>query len=116
MSKVTIGGQEYEVPPLKFKQLKIIWPKVKGTMAAIKTAQENTKPGEDIADAMFAAVDDAAFIIATAMQRTNPEHTPQWIEETLEANEVGGLAAAVTQLMLDSELMKMGKQEPAASE
>lgn len=117
--KVKIGGQEYDVPKLKYKQLKQIWPRMKGTvtkMAAAKQANEDKGANSDSVENTFAAVDDAIFVISSAMQRTNPEHTEEWISDNMEPGEAVGLVQCIWQLMTATGLIQPGKLDPAAVE
>lgn len=113
MTKVTIGGNEYEVPVLKFKQLDVIWPRVKTSFSKLAEIK-GAGPSVESADNMFSAVADCTFIIGTAMSRIDPEKTPDWVMNNLDVSEMQDLAAAVMNLMVESGLIKAGKQTAAA--
>lgn len=108
MAKVTIGGEEIDLPPLTFKALKKVWPKVKSQFAKLQAAQTN-EPSVEGADSMFDAVDDALFIIAAALAKSQPALTYEALEDVLLPKEAAGLAVAVNDLMIESELVKVGK-------
>src|SRR5690606_33094985 len=112
-------GVEYEVPSLKYKQLKAVWPRMKGTFDQMQKAKaEREGPSKDGVDAMFGAVDDSIFIIATALQR-NPDNahmTPEWVEDNLEPTEATAFPAVIMSIMTETGLIKAGKPDPAMAE
>lgn len=118
MTKITVDGKEYEIPRLKFKQLKIIWPRLRDSFTKMQTARQATGKTVDGVTALFEATEDAFFVIATAMSREPPPGmeivTPEWLEENMEPLEVQQLPRVINDIMLETGLMKMGKPDPAA--
>ncbi len=119
---ITLGGKEYDVPPMKFKQLKAIWPRIKTTFDRVQDLRR-TDPQKladqplDGVQLSFDAVEDAAFIIGTAMQRVDPAHTPEWVVEQLDPSDLPQLTKVINQLMIDSNLVKpTGKSAPAVED
>lgn len=125
---VKIDGKEYTVPGLKYKQLKEVWPRLKGTFdkmqaarasmdAKRKAAGDSEEPlvDKDSVDGMFGAVDDSIFIISSALRR-DPEQahmTPEWIEEHMDPSEATAFPAVIFQIMTATGLVKAGKLDPA---
>lgn len=99
MAKVTIGGTEYEIPPLNFKGIKKVWPHV-----ASLIANGDDMPLED----SLKVVDVTIVAIAAAFERSHPERTVEWIEESLMANEIAELQFVLKDLLRDSGLIKDG--------
>jgi len=125
-TKIKVGGVDYEIPRMKFKQLKAIWPRMKDTVGQFVEAKQHGKSVDGIT-AMFAATDDAVFVVATAMSRLTPpadlkmedgtlvtKFTPEWLDDALEIDEAQQLARVVNELMVDTGLVKLGKIDPAA--
>lgn len=100
MAKVTIGGEEHEVPPLNFKGIKKVWPMV--SKMAAKTANSDTLTTEDGLE----AVDVAIAVVAASFERHNPEKNADWIEENLHGSEVAGLQMAMQDIMIESGVME----------
>lgn len=132
-TKITIDGNEYEIPRMKFKQLKRIWPRMKDTVSKMVEARKQGKSVDGVTD-MFAATDDAIHVVAAAMSRmerpegldvtmeSSPGEPPvilrtfsfEWIEEKLEINEAQQLSRVINELMIDTGLVKAGKLDPEA--
>lgn len=117
--KVKIGGKDYEVPKLKYKQLKAIWPRMKGTLAKLQAAKgandaNGGTPNADSVTGTFDAVDDAIFVISQALMRNNAEHTAEWIESEMEPSEAIGMVNCIWELMTATGLIKPGKLDQAA--
>lgn len=92
MTKITVGGEEYTIKPLNFKTLKKAFP-------IVQRAAELTDPME-IADA-------SVQVIALAMERTNKEHTLEWLEENLSMPETRALGEVVLDLVKESGLVEV---------
>lgn len=128
-TKVTIGEVVYDLPKLKFKQLKTIFPRMRGTFEALKQAKSKRgdSPLESVMDT-FTAIDDAMYVIAAAYARTNrtvdgvvldyEKATQHWLDffnDELEPDETAGLTQAIWELMNETGLIKMGEPLPAGT-
>lgn len=97
MAKVTIGGVEYEVPPLNFKGIKKVWPHVAKLM----------EHGENLAlEDSLSVVDVTIVAIAAAFEREHPERNVDWIEDNLKAAEIAALQFVLKDLLRDSGLIR----------
>lgn len=100
-TKFTIGGEEYDAPPLNFKALKKCWPASQKVMAAISKGEGNLTPEESL-DVLDAAV----VITQAAIEKNYPEMTKERVEEELMAHELMELQPKITELMIASGLLK----------
>lgn len=110
-TKVIIGGKEYSLPPLNFKALKVAFPSVQRVMDTL-TKSKGSLSVEGSVLAMEAAVD----IIAAAMAKPYPEMTKEVIEEELQASEITGLTSSITDLLINSGLVKQATGKSSAGE
>lgn len=103
-TKVSIGGQEYEVPAdaFTFKVFKKVWPWIEKVMAQ----GANTPPME--------AMEGAVRIVAAALEKTNPDLTYEKIEDSISATEIGELAEKVP-LMMEKAGLTSGETKPPAA-
>lgn len=114
MTKVTIGGTEYEVPVMMYKQLKAIWPRMRTTFSKIQKARTEAAAEEvDGVSGMFDALDDAIFVVGTALTRDDPAHTPEWVENNMTPLEAQALPNVVMSMMQETGLIKTGERPPA---
>lgn len=102
MAKVTIGGEEYQIPPLNFKGIKKVWPHV----AKLIEVGEELAPEDSLK-----VIDVTIIAIAAAFEREHPERTTDWIEEHLMADEIADLQFVLKDLLRDSGLIKEGTPE-----
>lgn len=98
MTKVTIGGTDYDVPPMKFKTLKKAYP-------IIMAARESDDPME------VASV--GIEVLSLAMTKQHPDMTPEWLEEEMFINETMALGEFIGQIMVDSGLVTEGDLKTA---
>lgn len=102
-TKVTIDGQEYNLPVMKFKTLKKAFP-------IIEEVQASDDP---------IAMSEAAIKVISMALLQNPAYdkmTPEYIEDVIDAKETFELAPAMFALMQESGLIpKNAKLELAAS-
>lgn len=97
MAKVTIGGEEYQIPPLNFKGIKKVWPHVAKLI----------EQGDNLAlEDSLSVVDVTIVAIAAAFEREHPERTIDWIEENLKATEISDLQFVLKDLLRDSGLIR----------
>ena len=108
-TKVTIGGKEYELPPLNFKALKTSFPFIQRVI----NSQAAGKGAQDVEGAVL-AMDAAVNIIASAMAKPYPDMTKERIEDELLASEITGLTSSIHQLLLDSGLVKQASGKSPA--
>ena len=71
---ITIGGREFIIPPLSFKQVKALWPII----------QEISKPEKTIVD----AVDGFTQVVHAAISRNYPDVTQEEIADLLDFGNV----------------------------
>lgn len=105
VAMVKIGGVERELPPLKFKQLKKIWPRLR----RVFEAQQGTVDPLD-------AVDSLIFIVAASLERSGSPLTIDQIEDELEPAEIEGLFPAINQLIEESGIKLAGEVLPAGGQ
>lgn len=110
-TKVIIGGKEYSLPPLNFKALKRAFPSVQKVMDAVT----NSGQASD-AESSIMAMDAAVDIIAAAIAKPYPEMTKEVIEESLLASEIAALTGSITELLLNSGLVKPAEGKLSAVE
>lgn len=101
-AKVTIGGEEYELQPLVFSQMRKVWPFLQKHAAKASAPQLNPddEGGPDVAGFMAAemeAAEDVIKILAVAIR--DPEKDAEWISDNLLASEVPGLQTAMLDLL-----------------
>lgn len=127
MAKITVDGREIEIPKLKLKQLKIVWPKLRDSFQKM---QEAKKSGDKVdgVTMLFASTEDALFVICTALHRLPPpsetlklddgtelkHYSPAWFDEQLDPTEVQQLPRVINDIMIETGLFKMGKPDPEA--
>ena len=102
VARVMIGGVERELPPLRFKQLKKIWPRLR---AVFEVEKGYTDP--------LAAVDSLIFIVATATERSEAPMSVDEVEDLLEPQEIQGLFPSVQELITESGITLAGEAGPA---
>lgn len=95
---VTIDGKEYNIPKMKFKQLKACFPLV---MAA-----QNAEDPMEMASAAIA-------VLSVALTKAHPEMTPEWIEENIEVEETKALGRVIADIMIQAGLMNEGDAKAA---
>lgn len=93
MSKIIIGGEEHEVPPLNFKALKKLYPVVK-KMKLVSQEQAEADP-----DLAMEALDATVEILSIALARSPTPLTVDQIEEKLLANEIPALQPALMEIL-----------------
>ena len=97
MTKVTIGGNEYETSPLNFKALKRVWPHV--SKLVDKTGEQTMEDG-------FEAMELAVVVVVSSLQRKHPELTEEFVEENLLTTEIKGLQEAMYAVLRESGLLQ----------
>lgn len=90
MAKVKIDGTEYDIPVMKFSQLKRAYP-------IVQEIEEETDPMKLMAAAIR--------VVSIAATRKFPDLTPEFIEENLDVNEAKALMTTMTDLMKDAGLI-----------
>lgn len=113
MSKIIVGGTEMDVPVLKFKALKGVWPEIQKMQAVVLEAKDSG----DVStlDAM-AMADVATKIIAMALSQSNPEHNQDWLEENLDINEVPQLGPVMLDMLIESGLVNRAEADKQSRE
>lgn len=108
-ASVTIGGEEYQLKPLVFAQMKKIWPYLKSHMNQPEVNLEG-KSAEELAEiamtAEMKAAEDAIQILAVALR--DPEKDAEWVEGNLLTSEIPGLQPAMLELLQISGLVPEG--------
>ena len=97
MATVKIGGQEYTTGPLKFKQLKKLWPIIQENQKLAKEAKDSggqVDPMESMGNAIK--------IVHAALERTNPDLTVEKIEDEIDANECVALQTVILDILEES--------------
>lgn len=87
---ITIDGKVYDLPVMKFKQLKKAYP-------IIAKAQD----AEDPMDMLDAAIE----VLSIAMMREHDHMTVEWIEDNLDVSETPAIATVITDLMVQAGLI-----------
>ncbi len=97
MAKIVIGGQSYEVPPLKFKSVKRAWP----FMQEAAEANHNKEP--------FRAVDAVIAVVSEGLSKTDTPLTIEFIDENLDAIEIEAFVTALGEIMEEAGLVTVDK-------
>lgn len=131
MAKATIAGQDYEIPPLKFKALKKCWPliqkvqaggnpadalaKVEDIFLLAQSGAIDPKEGSTRALSLFIeaqsqnvavdAMDAIVGIVAIGLERKHPEMTLEKIEEEMDAADIKGFRQTMRDMMVESGLI-----------
>lgn len=93
--QIRIGGEDYVIPPLNFKQLK-----------ALKSKLDfKTEPGALISDEQMDAMIE---VIHAAMSRNYPQYTKEQVEEMID---LGNMNAVFSAVMNSSGLVKKPGEE-----
>jgi hypothetical protein len=108
MATVTIGGQEYTTGPLKFKQLKKLWPVILENQKLAKEAKDGGRQLDPIE-----SMGNAIKIVAAALERTNPELTAEKIEDEIDANECVALQTVILDILEESGFQLKVGEAPA---
>lgn len=107
-ANVTIGGAVYELAPLTFKRMRLVWPLLSKHVAAqAKVDPEKPVTLDDVISAEYEATADAIKIIAIAI--TDKRMTSDVIEEELLASEMPGIRDAISDVLVESGLIERGK-------
>lgn len=126
---VKIGGQDYDLAPLKFKQLKKAYPLILDNQrlneeAKAKTAEMHASgelpEDQSVRVNPIEAMGNAIAILAIALEKTHPQLTLDKIEEDISLEECAGLNDTIIALITESgfEVAKPGEgaaEEGAAS-
>lgn len=98
--KVTVDGTVYEVPRMKFKQLKACWP-------IILKAQSSDDPME--------MTSGGIEVLSKAMMREHPHMTLDWLEDNMDIEETKEVGSLLAQIMVDAGLISMEDARVALS-
>jgi hypothetical protein len=119
MAKVTIGGEEFVLSPLKFKQLKKAYPLILRNQELDREAEALAKEtGKPKQVDPIGAMDNAIAILAIALERDHPEMNADKIEDEITLAECASLNEAIVDLITESgfEVARPGEGEAAEGE
>lgn len=108
MATVKIGGQEYTTGPLKFKQLKKLWPVILENQRIAKEAKDEGRQIDPIE-----SMGNAIKIVAAALERTNPDLTADKIEDEIDASECVELQTVILDILEESGFQLKVGEAPA---
>lgn len=113
MAKIIVGGTAYNVPLLKFKALKKVWPEIQEMQQKVADAKNtgNITP----LDAM-AMADVAGKIISMALVQEDPSHDQDWLDENLDVNEIPQLGPVMLDMLVESGLVNREQAEAQTAE
>lgn len=110
---VLIGGKEYPLGILVFAKMRKAWPLLRKHLEPPKLDTGTPeKTMEQLVEEEIEATSDAIKIFAISLADLHPEMTVEKIENTLTAGEVAGIRDSLTQLLVDSGLVKLEKLDP----
>lgn len=94
-TQVVIDGKAYDVPVMKFKQLKAAFPLI-----------QQTRDSDNPVDIAAAAIG----VVSLAMMREHPHMTAEWLEDNMSITETKILGAVLLDIMKDSGLIDEGTE------
>lgn len=101
MAEILIDGKPYQIPVMKFKTLKLAYP-------IVQEAQGADDP-ISMAEAGFK-------VLSLAMIKENPDMTPDWLEENMNASEVPQIGPIIVSMLRESGLLPDGKLSQGEAE